>query len=85
LLVFVVGQHMLDEANLRLKADTGNDSIMIATNIEDVLVLVDIYRVEGVSEVLEMSKLAQLDQLAPYLKRLGRVGMEHSKLDQPFV
>lgn len=51
---------MLDEASLRLKADAGNDSIVIATDIEDVLILVDIYRVEGISEILEVRLRADL-------------------------
>jgi hypothetical protein len=57
--VLGVSQHVFDIANLLSEADTRDDSIVVAANVEDVPVIVDIDRVQGLSQVVETLRCSQ--------------------------
>jgi hypothetical protein len=80
--VLGVSQHVFDIANLLSEADTRDDSIVVAANVEDVPVIVDIDRVQGLSQVVETLEIVALNQLPPSLQGFACIRVLPCKLDE---
>ncbi len=70
---------------LRVEVDGGDNSILVARNIEDIKIANSIHAIEGLLEASKVRELTSFKRFAPRLQRTLRVYVAHSEVLQCLV